>query len=90
MSADVTVWIPSLLRELTRGQETVRVSGTTVGQVIDALDRDYPGIKARICDGDRLRPGMAVVVGSEIARLSLYHPVLPGSEVHFVAAVSGG
>jgi molybdopterin converting factor small subunit len=84
------VWIPSLLRDLTGGRETVSVPGTTVRQVIEALDQSFPGIKGRLCDGDHLRTGMAVAVGSEIGRLGLAQPVPEGSEVHFVPSISGG
>jgi molybdopterin synthase sulfur carrier subunit len=86
----VTVWIPSLLRGLTGGRETVRVEGTTVRQVIAALDRLYPGIRDRLCDGDGLRPGLAVAVDSQLAPLGLLQPVPAGGEVHFLPAVSGG
>ncbi|MCI0459909.1 MAG: MoaD/ThiS family protein [Gemmataceae bacterium] len=87
---DVVVWIPALLRDLTGGRETVRVQGGTVGQVIDALDRLYPGVKERLCAGDELRPGVAVAVGSQVSSLGLLQPVPQGSEVHFLPAISGG
>jgi molybdopterin synthase sulfur carrier subunit len=86
----VTVWIPAQLRSLTNGQEMVRVIGGTVREVIAALDHLYPGIKARLCDGDALRPGLAVAVGTQIATLGLLQPVPEGSEVHFLPAVAGG
>jgi molybdopterin converting factor small subunit len=84
------VWIPSLLRDLTQGQETVRVPGGTVRQIIDALERRYPGIKDRLCQGGRLRPGIAVAVDGQVASLGLLQMVGPDSEVHFLPAVSGG
>ena len=89
-SGSVTVWIPSLLRDLTGGRETVRVDGQTVRQVIAALDRLYPGIRQRLCDGDTLRPGIAVAVDTQVAPLGLLQPVRAGGEVHFLPAVSGG
>jgi sulfur-carrier protein len=89
-AGSVTVWIPSLLRDLTAGRETVRVDGQTVRQVIAALDRLYPGIKQRLCEGDLLRPGIAVAVDTQIAPLGLLQPVREGGEVHFLPAVSGG
>jgi molybdopterin synthase sulfur carrier subunit len=85
-----TVWIPSLLRDLTNGQETVQVSGNTVRQIIEALDRLYPGIKNRLCSGQGLRPGISVAINSELAPLGLLQAVPKNSEVHFLAAVSGG
>jgi molybdopterin converting factor small subunit len=93
MSADagqVLVGIPALLRDLTGGKETVRVPGGNVRQVLEALDALYPGIKARLCDGSGLRPGVAVAVNAQIAPLGLLQPVPPGGEVHFLPAISGG
>ncbi len=84
------VWIPSLLRDLTGGQETVTVAGSTVRQVIEALDRTYPGIKDRLCDANGLRSGIAVAVDTQIAGLGLRQPVGENSEVHFLPAISGG
>jgi len=86
----VTVWIPAQLRGLTGGQELVRVTGGTIREVIATLDQLYPGIKARLCDQDSLRPGLAVAVGTQIATLGLLQPVPDGSEVHFLPAVAGG
>jgi molybdopterin synthase sulfur carrier subunit len=85
-----TVWIPSLLRDLTNGQDTVRVPGATVGQIIEALERAYPGMKARLCDGSVLRRGLTVAVDTQVARLGLAQPVSDESEVHFIPAISGG
>ena len=84
------VWIPSLLRDVTGGQETVTVPGASVRQVIDELDRLHPGVHERLCDGDALRSGLAAVVDNEVARLGLLQPVGPDSEVHFLPAIAGG
>lgn len=84
------VWIPSLLRDLTGGQDTVTVPGATVRQVIEALDFAFPGIQERLCDGGGLRAGIAVAVDAEMARLGLAQPVPKGSEVHFVPSIGGG
>ena len=85
-----SVWIPALLRPLTGGQETVRVTGTTVGEVIAALDALHPGVEARLCDGGELRRGMAVAVDGQVGRQGLATPVGAESEVHFLPAISGG
>jgi molybdopterin synthase sulfur carrier subunit len=85
-----TVWIPALLRDVTGGQETVHVSGKTVAEVIDALEQLHPGVRERLCAGDTLRTGMAVIVDTEVARLGLFQPVGEQSEVHFLPAIGGG
>jgi molybdopterin synthase sulfur carrier subunit len=84
------VWIPSLLRELTGGAEQATVPGATVSAVLDELERRFPGIRDRLCDGDRLRPGMAVTVDSQVSRLGLRQPLADKSEVHFLPAIGGG
>jgi len=78
------------LRELTGGQRSLRVEGDTIRDVIDHLDRLYPGIKERLCDGDRLRPSIAVVVDGQPSALKLRHKLNESSEVHFVISISGG
>ena len=85
-----TVWIPAPLRDLTNGQQTVTAPGATVRQVIEALDAAYPGLRERLCDGNVLRPGIAVAVGTQVAPLGLAQPLGPESEVHFLPAIGGG
>ena len=84
------VWIPSLMQALTKGEETVEVEGDTVRQIVENLEAVFPGIKERLVDGDRIRPGLAVAVDAEVSEEGLRQKVSPTSEVHFVAAVSGG
>lgn len=84
------VYIPSLMRGLTQGRTRVEVTGRTVGDVIEALDRLYPGVRARLVDGGRLSPGVSVAVDGEIAPLGLSQALGEGSEVHFLPAIGGG
>lgn len=84
------VWIPSLLRELTEGLESVTASGSTIAQIIVDLERQYPGIRERLCRGDELRPGLAIIVDNQATTLGLRAAVKPESEVHFLPAIGGG
>jgi molybdopterin converting factor small subunit len=79
-----------MLRDLTRGQRLLSVDGNTVQQVIENLETSYPGIKERLCDGDQLRPSIAVVVDGHTSTLKLHHRLKESSEVHFVISISGG
>ena len=85
-----SVWIPSLMRDLTGGREQVSVPGATVGDIVDALERALPGIKDRLCNGDRLAPGLAVAVDGKVVRMGLIAPVDERSEVRFLPAIAGG
>ncbi len=85
-----TVWIPSLMRDLTAGRTQVQVSGRTVGEVIDALDRTYPGVKERLCRGGQLDPTVVVSIDDRIALLGLSQGVDEHCEIRFLPAVSGG
>lgn len=84
------VWIPALLRDLTGGSEILHAEGGTIGELIEAMDRQYPGIKDRLYDGDRLRSGIAVVVDGEVSVKRLRHKLDENSEVHFLPSLSGG
>jgi molybdopterin converting factor small subunit len=79
-----------LLRDLTGGVESVQVPGESVRQVIEALEARYPGIQARLYDGDHLRPSIAVVVDGVVSSQRLRHRLTETSEVHFMPALSGG
>lgn len=83
-------FIPPALRSLTDGQAEVVVDGATVRKVIDALETRFPGVKQRLCDGDRLRTGLIVTVGSAVATQGLRAAVKPDDEVHFTPALGGG
>jgi len=84
------VFIPALLQPLTGGRASVEADGLTVRQVIESLERAWPGIRDRLLEQDRLRPNISVAVDGEVAPMGLLEPVSPGSEVHFVAAIKGG
>ena len=84
------VAIPALMRNLTGGEESVTVPGATVRQVIDNLESRYPGMKVRLCEGDRLKPGVAVYINGLLTRGSLREQVDADAELHFLPAISGG
>lgn len=84
------VFIPPPLQGLTGGRPSVEVEGATVRELLDNLERAWPGLRERLAEGDRLRPHVRVAVDGRISMLGLLERVSPTSEVHFVAAVSGG
>jgi molybdopterin synthase sulfur carrier subunit len=86
------VWIPPRLQRLTGGQHKVQVAGRTVRQVVENLERAYPGMMAELYDAeeDMVMPGLAVVVDGETSQLGLLESVREESEIHFIPALGGG
>ena len=84
------VWIPVAMRNLTGGRDRVRVTGSTIRQVIDNLDEEHPGMKKMLCHDGEVMPGIAVVVDGETTSMGLLERVEEDSEVHFLPAIGGG
>jgi len=84
------VWIPSMIRDLSSGQDCVRLPGATVGEVIDALEETYPGIKDRLLKQGRFVAGIMVTVDGRRALRGLQERVGGESEVRFLPIISGG
>ena len=85
-----TAVIPSLLRGLTGGKERVNVSGRNLREVIEDLERQFPGIRERLMEGDDLKPSIAVSIDGELATGGHLESVAPESEIHFLPAIGGG
>ena len=60
------------MQKLTEGHQQIPVEGSTVRQVVEALESLYPGFKDRVVENDRIRVEIAVAVDGEVA---------PGSRV---------
>jgi molybdopterin synthase sulfur carrier subunit len=85
------VFIPPQMRDLVPGSEAIHAEGATVRAIVEQLDGDYPGLKARFVDENgRLKPGINVSINGAIASLGLRQPVSAGDEIHFLPAIGGG
>jgi molybdopterin synthase sulfur carrier subunit len=85
-----TVIVPALLRKLTDGRERVAVHGATVRQVVEDLERQFPGIKTHLVEDGDLKSGIAVSIDGEMGIGGLLDPVKETSEVYFLPAIGGG
>ena len=89
----IKVIIPGALHAFTRGQAEVSAEGKTVMEVVEYLDRQYPGFRERICDQDgNLRRFINLFVNDESVRSgnSLHTEVSAGDELLIVTALAGG
>jgi molybdopterin converting factor small subunit len=84
------VGIPDPLLSYTGRCREVQAEGATVAELLDDLDRRYPGIRFRLVDEqDRVRPHMRVFVNRVKIR-ELGVTLAPGDEVDILQALSGG
>jgi molybdopterin converting factor small subunit len=85
-----TVLIPSPLRSYTGNRSQVNAAGATVSELLDDLDRRYPGIRFRMIDEqDVIRQHIKIFVNREqVKRIDA--PVAATDEVIIITAISGG
>ncbi len=89
----VTVRIPTPLQKLTGDKPEISATGGTVQELLQDLDRQYPGFKDRLCDGQgRLRRFVNIYVNEEDIRFLKQEgtPLKDGDEVSIIPAIAGG
>ncbi len=88
-----SVRIPTQLRTLTSGAGEVNVEGSSVGDVLTALETEYPGFAERLFDDSgELRRFVNVFLDDEDVRFlnGLTTPVAQTQTLSIVPAVAGG
>jgi sulfur-carrier protein len=89
----VTVRIPTILRTYTGGASEVTAEGGTLAEVLDDLEANHTGIKARVLDETgALRRFVNVYVGNDDVRFldGLETPTPEGASISVIPAVAGG
>jgi sulfur-carrier protein adenylyltransferase/sulfurtransferase len=87
------VLIPTPLRPFTGKQEVVEVSGTTVGELLTDLTRQFDGLKKHLyTDEGRLRSFVNIYVNDEDIRYLQKEgtPVKSGDTISIIPSVAGG
>jgi sulfur-carrier protein len=68
----------------------VQLEAATLTELVDSLDRSWPGIRDRLCEpGPRIRQHINVFVDGERQR-DLGAALGPQAVVHIIPAVAGG
>ena len=89
----ITVRIPTPLQNMTQNKAEVESSGTNIREVIDDLERNFPGIKERICDEKgNIRRFINIYVNEEDVRFLKQDQtsLKDGDEVSIIPAIAGG
>ena len=89
----VKVRIPTPLRSLTNGTAEVEANGSTIIEIINDLEKNFAGIKERICEqNDQVRRFVNVYLNDEDIRFidSVNSKVKDGDTVSIIPAIAGG
>jgi molybdopterin converting factor small subunit len=89
----VSVRIPTILRTYTGGASEVDAQGATLAAVLDDLEANHTGIKARVLDdAGEIRRFVNVYVGNDDVRFleGLATATADGTQISIIPAVAGG
>ncbi len=88
-----TVRIPTPLRGLSGGKDTLSITAPDLKQCIDPLEQAHPGFRERLCDeAGEIRRFVNIYVNGEDVRFldGLSTQLKDGDEISIVPAVAGG
>jgi sulfur-carrier protein len=84
------VHIPSALQSYTARRSEVQAEGTSLADLLAALDQHYPGIRFRIItEQDTIRPHIRIFVNDEQVQ-DLTASLQQEDSIYIVCALSGG
>ncbi len=89
----VKVRIPTPLQKLTKDEEEVEIKASSIKELIDSLEKNYPGIKERICDeSGNVRRFVNIFLNDEDIRFLEKEttPLKEGDVVSIIPAIAGG
>ena len=89
----IGVRVPTPLRKLTNGSDEVTADGKNIAEIIEDLEKNYPGLKERICEGDgKLRRFVNIYLNDEDIRFknNLETELKENDELSIIPAIAGG
>ena len=84
------LFLPYHLKKATNDEEYVEVKGKNLREVIDNLEKMYPGTKEYLVEENRIKPGLAAICGYSATRKGLLQELEDDTEVHFLPSIAGG
>ncbi len=88
-----TLYVPTPLRKLTKGQSKIQFAATNVAELLDTANNQFPGFRDRVLDSDgEIKRFVNVFVnGVDVRTLQgKATPVRDGDEVSVIPAMAGG
>jgi molybdopterin synthase sulfur carrier subunit len=88
----IKVRIPTPLQKLTNGKAEVECSAKNIAELLDAIEKDYPGMKDRLSEDGRVRRFINIYVNEEDIRFMEKEATVlkEGDTISIVPAIAGG
>ncbi len=88
----IKVRIPTPLQKITNGKAEVECLAKNIAELVEVLEKDYPGIKERLSDGGKIRRFINIYVNEEDIRFVNKEETTlkDGDSVSIVPAIAGG
>ncbi len=88
----IKVRIPTPLQKLTNGKAEVECAAKNIAELVDMLERDYPGMKERLSEGGKIRRFINIYVNEEDIRFVNKEDTTlkDGDSISIVPAIAGG
>ena len=86
----IKVFLPYRTRKLFNLPVEVNAEGNNLRNLIEFLDKKYPGLKQELVDEEKLKPTISAVIDGRTTRLGLIQKLENVSEIHFLTSIAGG
>ena len=88
----IKVRIPTPLQKLSNGKAEVECSAKNITELLEALEKDYPGMKERLSEGGKVRRFINIYVNEEDIRFVNKEETAlkDGDSISIVPAIAGG
>ena len=86
----IKVFLPYKIRKLFDLPVEIDAEGNNLRNLIEFLDKKYPGLKEELVDDEKLKPTISAVIDGRTTRLGLIQKLDKVSEIHFLPSIAGG
>ena len=86
----IKVFLPYKTRKIFNLPVEVDAEGNNLRNLIEFLDKKYPGLKQELVDEDKLIPTISAVIDGRTTKLGLTQKLDNVSEIHFLPSIAGG
>jgi len=88
----IKIHIPSYMQSFTNNMKVAEVNGSTVGECLNHLVKQFPGMKKQLFskDGDLFENIIMSVNGESAYPEQLTKPVKDGDELNIILIIGGG